>query len=51
MLTNIGNNEKQIEYYFEKNEEFSEESNNNSLSYGVAGASPVSTPSSTQRFG
>lgn len=51
MLTNIGSNEKQIEYYFEKNEEFSEEASNNSLSYGIAGASPVSTPSSTQRFG
>lgn len=50
MLTNIENNEKQIEYYFEKNKEFSEETNN-SLSYGVAGTSPVSTPSSTQRFG
>lgn len=51
MLTNIENNEKQIEYYFEKNEKFSEEANNNSLSYGITGASPVSTPSSTQRFG
>ena len=51
MLTNIENNEKQIEYYFEKNKEFSEEASNNSLSYGVAGATPVSTPSSKQRFG
>lgn len=51
MLANIENNEKQIEYYFEKNEKFSEEANNNSLSYGVTGTSPVSTPSSTQRFG
>ncbi|MEG9302888.1 nucleotidyltransferase [Psychrobacter celer] len=51
MLTNIKTNEKQIEYYFEKNKEFSEEASNNSLSYGVAGAIPVSTPSSKQRFG
>lgn len=51
MLTNIENNEKQIEYYFEKNKEFSKEASNNSLNYGVAGATPVSTPSSKQRFG
>ncbi|MGA4438689.1 nucleotidyltransferase [Psychrobacter piscatorii] len=51
MLTNIENNEKQIEYYFEKNKEFSEGASNNGLSYGVAGATPVSTPSSKQRFG
>ena len=37
--------------YFEKNKEFSEKASNNSLSYGVAGATPVSTPSSKQRFG
>lgn len=51
ILTNIENNEKQIEYYFEKNKEFSQKASNNSLSYGVAGATPVSTPSSKQRFG
>ncbi len=51
MLDSIQTNEKNIEYHFEKNKDFVDEANNNSLSYGVAGASPVSTPSSTQRFG
>lgn len=51
ILNNVESNEKNIELYFEKNEKFSNEANNNSLSYGVIGAIPVSTPSSSQRFG
>lgn len=51
IIKNVESNEKNIELYFEKNKDFSEEANENSLSYGVAGATPVSTPSSKQRFG
>jgi len=51
IIKNVESNEKNIELYFEKNKDFSEKANENSLSYGVAGATPVSTPSSKQRFG
>ena len=40
-----------IELYFKKNEEFAESSDKDDLSYGVASVTPVSIPSSTERFG
>ena len=51
LLTNVNNNEINIELYFKKNEEFAESSDKDDLSYGVASVTPVSIPSSTERFG